>query len=60
MNPDNMHVITNFQIELYHATFLVKSQYFIDILDGFKLFEVSLHHLQVSLLIQVPLRDLLT
>ena len=46
MNPDNMHVITNFQIELYHATFLVKSQYFIDILDGFKLFEVSLHHLQ--------------
>lgn len=45
MNPDNMHDITNHPVELYHATFLVQIQYFIDILDHFKVFEVSLHYL---------------
>lgn len=34
-----------YPVDLYHATFLTEKEYFVDILDRFKVFEVSLHRL---------------
>ena len=45
ITSDNLHHIAIHPVELYHATFLVEIQYLVDILDHFKVFEVSVHPL---------------